>query len=106
MIARHDTPGVAPGPRARLHRGVPVTLGEPMPAVRARVLVIAAALAAIAGWAVAARGRRRRVLGACRKARERVAALAARNGAPDGVEEASLESFPASDPPSSGSAGL
>jgi hypothetical protein len=77
-----------------------------MPAVTPRVLVIAGAVTAIAGWVLAARGRRRRVLEACRKARERVAAIASRNGAPDAVEEASLESFPASDPPSSGSAGL
>lgn len=77
-----------------------------MPPVTARALVIAGAVTAIAGWALAARGRRRRVLEVCRRARERVAAIASRNGAPDAVEEASLESFPASDPPSSGSAGL
>jgi hypothetical protein len=78
-----------------------------MPAATPRILVFAGALAAaMVGWAVVARGRRRRVIEACRTARDRIAALAQRNGAPDQVEEASLESFPASDPPSFGSAGL
>lgn len=75
---------------------------------RPRILIAAgAAAAAVAAvLALATRGRRHRIARACVHARDRVAAIASGNGSPDAVEEASLESFPASDPPSAGGPGL
>lgn len=77
-----------------------------MPSARTMIVAGTAVAAVAAGLALATRGRRHRIARACGRARDRVASVASRNGAVDSVEEASLESFPASDPPSSGGPGL
>ena len=65
---------------------------------------LAGAVAGAAGFAVLRR--RRRASRDSLQERERLGALAVRNGSVDRVEEASLESFPASDPPEGGGPGL
>jgi len=77
-----------------------------MPAATRRILIVAGCLAVAAGAVAAALARRERIAAACAGARDKIAALASRNGAVDAVEQASIASFPASDPPSWGGASL